>query len=417
MQNLLALYGVQAVNYLFPLLTLPYLARVLGPEKWGLLAVVTSLAQYFSLAVEYGFTLSATREVAQRRGDKARLAQILAGVLGARVSLAFAVLLLAWGVLGLVPNLGQDPRLFWAGVFWGVTLGFSPLWFFQGLERLRLVALLEVGVRALGFASIFLLVRSPSDAWLVPLAQGVAGVLATGVALGLAWREVGFVLPHLGQIVQALRSGFNLFFFRAAVSLYTVGNVFILGLLLPPQLVAYYAGAERLIRAFLGLLEPLSRVFFPRISGLVSSDLFRASRLASWVALVMGVVGLALGIGISVLAPWLTLLFLGLEFGPTVQVMRVLFLILPLIALGISFGILWMVPLGLDGLYTRIILSAGILNVVLAPPLVVHFSYLGMAYSVVLAEFWVVVTTLWSLWLKGQAPWQVSKKKEKRKKI
>ncbi len=405
-QNLLALYGVQAVNYLFPLLTLPYLARVLGPERWGLLAVVTSLAQYFSLVVEYGFALSATREVAQHRGDRRRLARILAGVLGARVLLALFVLGVAWGIFRLVPNLSQDPLLFWSGVFWGLTLGFSPLWFFQGLERLRLVALLEMGVRALGFASIFLLVRSPSHAWLVALAQGVAGVLAAGVALGLAWREVGFALPRLSQVLQALRSGFSLFFFRAAVSLYTVGNAFILGLLLPPQLVAYYAGAERLTKALLAMVDPMNRTFFPRLSYLVQHDPHRAGRLATRVLLAMGLVGALLGVGVYLTAPWVVWLLLGPGFEGAVPAMRVLSPLLPLIALSNALGIQWMLALRLDKPFNGIILTAGFLNLALALLLVPRFSYLGMAYSVVVVEALVTGGMLLYLWLTRKAPWQ-----------
>lgn len=151
-QNLLSLYRVTAAGYLFPLLTLPYLARVLGLSGFGALAMVQSLAQYLSLAVEYGFTLSATREVARFRSHRARLAQILSEVLSARLLLALAVAVLAY-VLGLfVPALRAKEALLWAGVFWAVAWGMSPVWYFQGKERLRKVALLEVVAKALGVA-------------------------------------------------------------------------------------------------------------------------------------------------------------------------------------------------------------------------------------------------------------------------
>ncbi|MFX9912081.1 oligosaccharide flippase family protein, partial [Acinetobacter baumannii] len=71
-QNVLALYGVQIANYLFPLITVPYLARVLGPKGWGMVAFAQAFGQYLMLVVEYGFSLSATREVARSRDSLER---------------------------------------------------------------------------------------------------------------------------------------------------------------------------------------------------------------------------------------------------------------------------------------------------------------------------------------------------------
>ncbi len=410
-QNLLALYGVQVANYVLPLLMLPYLARVLGPGGWGLLAIVQSFAQYLSLLVEYGFVLSATREVARYREDRMRLKQILSGVLGAKLILA----LLALGVTAffaeLVPSLGEDRRLLWSGVFWGIALAFSPAWFFQGLERLRFVAALEVFSKSLAVITIFLLVRSPSDAWWVLFVQGVGSTLSSGVAMWLAWREVGFAWPSVASSLEALRSGWGLFFFRAAVSLYTVGNAFILGLFVSPQTVAYYAGAERLTKAFMGLLEPLNRVFFPRISHLVNHSPIQAGILAKRVVKAMGIGGGLLAGAVVFLAPWIVLLLLGPDFRESVPAMRVLALLLPLIALSNALGVQWMLALRLDRPFNAVILCAGLLNLGLALLLVPRWSYMGMAYAVVLVEVFVTIAIGSYLWLAGKSPWQMKEKK------
>ena len=79
-ENLASLYGVHAFNYLIPLFTLPYLARVLGPEQWGALAFADAYARFVSLAIEYGFGLSATREIARIRDDPRERSRHLIGV-------------------------------------------------------------------------------------------------------------------------------------------------------------------------------------------------------------------------------------------------------------------------------------------------------------------------------------------------
>src|SRR5271170_3117675 len=86
-KNMLALYGIQFAGYVIPLATLPYLARVLRPERFGLLLFAQSFAMWASITFEYGFNLSATREVAQNRQNQNALASTAAGVLGAKLML------------------------------------------------------------------------------------------------------------------------------------------------------------------------------------------------------------------------------------------------------------------------------------------------------------------------------------------
>jgi PST family polysaccharide transporter len=406
-QNLLALYGVQFANYLLPLLTLPYLARVLGPESWGSLAVVQSFAQYLSLLVEYGFNLSATREVARCRSDRHRLTGLLAAVSGAKLILVMLAVGLAFILSQWVDNLGRDPRLLWCGVLWAVALGFSPVWFFQGLERLRMVAGLEVGTKLAALFLIFILVRTPDDAWIVLFLQGIASTLTSGLAFWLAGREVGFRLPNLHELGEAFHAGWAMFFFRSVVSLYTVGNVFILAFFLPPQQVALYAGAERLTKAFLGMLEPINRAFFPRLSHLASQSTKDAAHLARRVILVMGLGSLGAAVLLLGAAPLIVRLLLGSGYEGAVPVMRVLAVLLPMVALSNALGIQWMLVLGQDRAFNVIISSAGLLNLLLALLLVPRMGHMGMACAVVLVEVYVTGTIWLYLWHKGKTPWQV----------
>src|SRR6202042_152120 len=112
--NVLSLYGVQVASYIVPLLTIPYLARVLGANGWGLVAFAQSFGSYFALLGEYGFALSATREVARHRNDRDKLTDIFAGVLGAKTLLAAASIVVAIMVRWWVPVFHEHPVLLWA---------------------------------------------------------------------------------------------------------------------------------------------------------------------------------------------------------------------------------------------------------------------------------------------------------------
>ncbi|MBW6395363.1 flippase [Thermus sp. SYSU G05001] len=394
-QNIVALYGVHFANYLFPLVTFPYLARVLGPKEWGLLAFTQAFGGYLNLLVEYGFGLSATREVAQSRDALRRRAELLAGVLGAKVLLSFLALGVGLLIGWLIPVFRDHPQVLWAGVFWALATAFSPTWYFQGLERMRLVASLEVGAKALVLILIFLGVKGPDDTWKVLALQGGASLVATLLALFLAYREVPFLLPKPKGVWEALRLGWSMFFFRSAVSLYTLGNTFILGLFAPPQVVGYYAGAEKISKAFLGLLSPVSQALYPRLSHLARSAPLEAARLARLGLWTMGLGGVVLGLGVWALAPLLVRLFLGEGYEAAVLPLRILALLVPLIALSNVLGIQWMLPLGLDRPFNAIIVGAGLINLVLAVFLAPRLFHVGMALAVVVSELLVTL----SMWL------------------
>ena len=400
-QNVLALYGVQIASYLFPLIVVPYLARVLGPKGWGLVAFAQAFGQYLALIVEYGFNFSATREVARYRDSVDQRAELLAGVLGAKVLLAFLSLALALVVSYWVPAFREHPKVLWAGVFWAFAMAFNLMWYFQGLEQMRLVATLDVAAKALSLMGILLWVRQPEDGWKVLALMGMASLLSTFAALTLAYREVPAKFPSWARVRNALQLGWTMFLFRSAVSLYTVGNAFILGLFSPPQIVGYYAGAEKISKAFLGLLRPISQALYPRLSYLVQSSRAEAARLARVSLVVMGLGAMLMGIAVFMLAPFLVHILLGGGYEPAIPVVRVLALLPQLIALSNVLGIQWMLPLGLDRPFNAIILGAGFLNLTLAVLLAPRFAHLGMAWAVVISE--ALVTGSMYLFLRKRA--------------
>src|ERR1700749_685627 len=142
--NTLALYGVQVCRKVLPLVSIPYLARVLKPDGWGTVAFVSSLGEFVVLTIEFGFNLSATREIAQNRDTPQRCGMITSGVIGSQLLLALISVVSLLLVKSHIPVLKDRDSLLWAGLLYGVFQGSNPIWFFQGLERIRLAAAIEV---------------------------------------------------------------------------------------------------------------------------------------------------------------------------------------------------------------------------------------------------------------------------------
>jgi polysaccharide transporter, PST family len=390
-RNVASLYGVQFANYLLPLITIPYLTRVLGPATWGLVAFAQAFGAYTSIGIEYGFHLSATRSVAKNRDSTSELANLVAGVMGAKVLLAGCAVVLALMLESWIPLFRANPVFLWAAVFWAVAQSFSMLWYYQGFERMRLVALLDVLGRAAATAAIFILIHHPRDGWKVLVLQGSGSLLSVVVATAMVYHQVPIKLPSWRLVRDTLRMGWSMFLFRSSMSLYGAGNAFILGLFASPTAVGFYAGAERLARALMGLLVPLHQSLYPRLSHLVQHDRPAAKRLARSSMFLMSSMGAVLSLAAFLGAPWAVPLILGKSFVASVPVLQIMAALPLLDALGTIFGVLWMVPLGLDRQFNRVVLAGGALNLVLAVFFAPRFAELGMAAAVVATEVFVVL--------------------------
>jgi PST family polysaccharide transporter len=393
-RNAAALYSVQFVRKLLPLVIVPYMARVLGPAGWGMVAFMQSLAEIVVLVIEFGFNLSATREIARHRESRENCGEIMAGVLGAQAVLALVGITAAAGVSFFIPLLHKNPRLVASGLFYAAAQGFIPLWFFQGLERMRLAATLEIIGRTAGLLAVFVLVRSAQDTWIALAIQGVAPAVTTCAGLLLAYRAIPCRMPNYELVRGSLARGWPLFVFRSAESLYGVANAFILGLFALPAQVGYFASAEKVSRAVFGLLNPIRETLYPRLSNLAHHAPERVATLARTGAAVTITSGLLLSAAVYGLAPQLIGLLMGQAFAPAITVLRILSALPLVLAVTHAAGLQWLLPFGRDGEVTRIVVAAGVLNLVLAAILAPRFTYVGMACSVLTAEVFVCVAML-----------------------
>ncbi len=396
--NSAALYGVQICRKIFPLITVPYLTRMLNPVGWGTVAFVLSMADIVALIVEYGFNLSATREISQQRHSRENCCNVMAGVLGAQALLAVVGISLATAVAPHIPLLRNQPSMVVAALVYAVMQGCTPLWFFQGLERLRLAASLEVGAKFVALCGVFLFVRSPQDGWKVVVLQAMSAGISTTAGIALAIRSFGFRFPDYRLVKDAMQRGWPMFVFRSAESLYGIGNVFLLGLFAPAAVVGYFATAEKITKATWGLLNPIREALYPRLSYLAASSEEAAAKWARPAIAVMVSGGLFLTASLFVMAPWFIRLLAGPNFAPAVPVLR-LYSILPLVlSITYSVGLQWLFPLGRDRVVNRIIIGGGCLNLILSFLLAPRFGAMGMATSVLMSELYVCTNMVWVVW-------------------
>jgi PST family polysaccharide transporter len=224
--------------------------------------------------------------------------------------------------------------------------------------------------------------------------QAAASVFSSGVAIVLTCREVAALRPSPALVVAALRTGWSMFLFRSSAMLYTSGNAFLLGLFAPPAAVGYFAGAEKISKAFMGLMNPINQALYPRLSHLAVHNPKEGKRLLRLNALLVGGGGLLLGLAVFLSAPLLVRILLGRELAPAVPVLRFLAVLPPLIGMNTVLSTQWMAPLGMDSILNRIICGAGLLNLGLAFILAPQYRQMGMACAVVCAELFIALTSI-----------------------
>jgi PST family polysaccharide transporter len=405
LENLASLYSVHMFNYLVPLFTLPYLARVLGPAEWGALAFADAYARFVSLAVEYGFGLSATREVARIRHDAGARGRQLSGVFGAQILLGAAALLITVVLARYMPIFASHRWLLPGAFFLAMSQGAAPMWYFQGIERVRLMGALWILGRIAGALGLVLFVHSPGDGSLALFIQGTAPFLAVIGGALMAYRDTPFYWPSIRRGWEALHAGGPLFLYRAGGTLYSSFNVLLLGMFAPSLALAWFAGAEKLARAAVAAWSPINQVFYPRINHLMATDRRGAEQAARWSAWLMVAVGAGMGLFLFFGAPLLVRLALGAGYEPAVGILRVMAALPPLIALSNVLGAQWMLALRLDKELNWIILGAGLVNLAAALVLGRWYLGLGMAVSLVIAEAFFAVAALVTLRRRRLDPW------------
>jgi PST family polysaccharide transporter len=390
-RNTLALYGVQFCRKLVPLISVPYLARILGPDGWGRVAFALAFGELLVMLIEFGFNLSATREVARHRDCQKSCREIVAGVLGAQAVLSVAAMAVALILMPLIPGLRHYPMLFASALFYGIAQGIAPMWFFQGLERMGTAAALEISSKVLGLACVFAVAHSPADDWKVLLVQALPPAICSIAGIALIQRATGLEMPRIVAIRGALERGWPLFLFRSGLSLYGIANAFVLGMFAPAAQVGYYASSEKISKAASGLLSPLREAIYPRLASIIGHSPSDARRLVGVGSRIATVAGLLISVTLWVLAPWIVGVLMGAGFAPAITVLRILSVLPLIIAVTESVGLQWLLPQGMDKTVNQIIFSGGFLNLALAFLLASRFAHVGMAWAVVTSESFVAI--------------------------
>ena len=389
-RNLVFLAALQVTNFLLPLVTLPYLLRVIGTEKFGVVTYIQAFMLFFTVVTDYGFNASATRSVALHKHDKAYLSGLFSQVVTAKLLLCGLSFTVVATLVLTVDSFYQYREAYFLG--FGIVLGQAllPVWFYQGMEEMKYITAMNLLAKVTFTTLIFVLVKKESDYPLVLLFFGTGNLLSGIYGFARILRRYGLTLrlPAWIAVWQQLREGWYVFLSSFCIAVYSNANIFILGFFASNLVLGYYGIADRIVNAIRQVLAVFSQAIYPYVCRLASANHASILNLLRKVYIPFLSFVFVISLGTCIFADRIVHLLAGRDIAEAVHLLRILSVAPVIIALNIPvYQIL--LAYDLKRSYTLVITLGAILNIVLNTILSARFSATGTAVSVLVTELFI----------------------------
>jgi PST family polysaccharide transporter len=392
-KNILALYSVQIVRLILPLLMLPMLTSRLSDNDFGVYIYTVSLSVWLSLVVEYGFNISSTRMITLN-SHRTHIRDVVIKTQSAKYLLSIPLLSLIPIGYFFVPVLNDE--LGWAITMYalGVLTALMPQYYYQGIEKLKLFGFIEVVTGFLLLLSLYFFAEGENADEVIMFSLIMTRLFALIYTSLLMYRNIKIKFFSFCFFcgIKQIKKCSSIFLFQLVVSLYTVFNIVFLGFFVSAAQLGIYGVAERLIKAGLGFIGQASNVFFPRINilkteGSQNFNKFRFMTLCLFT--IVGFIGLIL---VTLLSPFIiTWLFNG-KYQQSIVLINIMAWVIPAIAISNVLSLQYLVIDGLENVLNKVVVIAGAINLGLAYYMIKNYGYNGMAYTWVLIEWGICLT-------------------------
>jgi PST family polysaccharide transporter len=318
---------LQVANFVLPMVTLPYLSRVLGPGGFGVVAYIMAIAVFLGLVCDYGFNWTALQEVSAKRHDSLAVRHIFSNVMAVKCALFVLISLTYSFAVSIVPVFQFHGLLSLVPLIAVAGSVFFPVWLFQGLERMRDMTLCALGGRLICVMGIFIFVRSENDLMEAALFQAGGTLVAAFPAMIAVWSMLGHrlpPLPEMASIKRQARTGFRTFVAMLAVNLYTTSQTLLVGQLGTMTDTGMFGAVDRCLIAGKSLMGVVAQAAMPRINYLAAHRPSEGIQLISRLIFLLGFLGLVAGMVMWFGAKLFVVVVFGPSFASAATLVRIL---------------------------------------------------------------------------------------------
>lgn len=378
--NFSYLFLLQIAGYVFPLLTLPYLARVIGVDNFGRIAFASAIMVWIQTVADWGFNYTATRDVAKNRENKEKVSEIFSNVLWARcvlVLLSFMVLLI---LLCIVPQFRDNSEVILVTFLMIPGHVLFPDWFFQAVERMKYITILNILSKLFFTIAVFLFIKDEEDYILQPLFVSLGYVISGLIALYyilIKWR-IKLVYSSVRNVLSAIKKSTDVFINNLMPNLYNSFTAVLLGLFGTPAQNGIYDAGKKFVSISANLLYVISRTTFPYLV-----RKFDKHYLYARISLILAFFASAI---LFIFAPLIIHIFFGKDFGESVVVLRITSVALFFIMMSSVYGTNFLIIRGFDKKLRNVTMIASIIGLIISFPLVYNFSFIGASLTYMISS-------------------------------
>ena len=367
---------LQVAGYIFPLLTIPYLARVIGVVGFGKIAFASGVIVWLRTVSDWGFNYTATRDVASNINNPEIVSEIFSQVLWARLILMLISLALLLVAIVLIPVFNQNRDILLVSFLLIPGNILFPEWFFQAMERMKYITIFSLISKTIFTILIFIFVKEKEDFLLQPLFMSlgfiVCGLFAMYVIL-VQWK-VKLNRPNLPVIYQKIKGSSDVFINNIVPNLYNSFSVVLLGLFGGSVANGLLDAGSKFVNISQQFLKIISRVFFPLLSRKIEShNIYAKINLSlSFLAFFVLVVFATLIINI----------FYTEEFTQAALVLQIMSASIIFSALISTYGTNFMIIKGYEKELRNITIVNSLIGFVISFPLIYAYSFVGAAITI-----------------------------------
>lgn len=389
-KNYLYNVGYQLFIIIIPLVTVPYIARVLGSEGVGINAYTNSIIQYFILFGSIGINLYGNRTIAYTRDDRRKTGQIFWEI----AILRMLCILVSYIIfLIFLYFISEYKTFYFYQSFLIIAAAFDISWFFMGIEDFKKTVLRNMYVKVLSLIAVFIFVKTKEDVGIYILILSLSVFFGNLTLWPYLRKLVDFPNIKDFSLKRHLRPSISLFIPQIATQVYLVLNKTMLGSMIGVESAGYYENSDKIVKIILAIVTATGTVMLPRIANTfakgnkekVKEYLYQSFDFVSFISIPMS-------LGLLALAPKFSIWFLGEDFAITGILISILSLVIVLIGWSNVLGTQFLLPTNQTRYYTISVLMGAGVNIILNIPLILYFGVIGAVVATVISELAVTGT-------------------------
>lgn len=371
---------LQVASYIFPLVTIPYLARVIGVDSFGKIAFASAVVVWFQTVADWGFNFTATRDVAKNRDDREKVSEIFSNVFWARMLLMLVSFTLLMTAIYIVPKFYENKTILLITFLLIPGHILYPDWFFQAIERMKYITILNILSKLLFTLLIFVFIKEKSDFILQPLFTTLGYIVSGIIAMYLItvkWK-IKIKFPQFKDILQIIKGSTNVFINNITPNLFNSFSIILLGFWGGPVANGLLDASRKFTSIAHQFVNIISRTFFPFLSRKIGKHNVFAKIYLTIAAF--------LSLSLFAFASLLIKLFFTPEFYDSIIVLRITSVSIFFIALSRVFGSNYMIIEGYEKDLRNITIRSSLIGFSISFPLIYFFGYIGAAIAITLTQ-------------------------------